>query len=282
MAVYRRYGQRNKIPWKFVLWVLFILVVFALTALLGHYLGEKAKGAKEQYTGKGEDALNSQNLTPISEKSLQGVYCEPEAVAAFTSDSENIWASTWIYKDGKAAFATVTDEKLLRDVSSLPAMSSFDTAAGTIGLFEVSSVYSDEQVKAILTEYELSLLAEYSASELDEIVLVFGNASEDNIDEILAFAHKVQGAKVLCLPYDILQNDILFAKAAENQIPLAIMAKDVTSEQLYEDINRFAFCFTRYNLRLVIPGESKELAKVLEENTLPNYQFCSPFVEEKK
>ncbi len=277
MAVYKRYNTRRKrIPAHIIFCAVAVLVAFSLTVILGHSLGKKAEGGEPLYTGTDNASISGSNLSPLSEKSLHGEYVAPEKIVDFKSDDENVWASTWIYKDGKATFLTETDKTLDGKTASLPALSSFDIDAGTIGLFEVTSIYADDLVKKIITEYEHALLSEFSASSLDEVVLVFNEVTEDNLDEIFEFADGFGGAKVICVPYEMLGNDVFFSKASSKRLPVAIKADGITAEKLEQDIDTYAFYFTKYNLRLVLDGKDQSLLEVLSKNTLLNYQFHSP------
>ncbi len=281
MSVYKRYNTRRKrIPKGFFIAATIVIAVFALTALLGHHLAQKAADGEVLYTGTLGVGEGGSNLAPLLEKSLHGEYVAPKDIAKFTTEDDNVWASTWIYKDGKATFATATD-KLLGNEPKLPDVSTLNIEAGSIGLFEVKSIYADEQVKGILTEYELSLLGEFAAAGLDEVVLVFNDVTEENADAVFEFAEKFTGAKVLCVPYSMLGNDAFFSEAASKQLSLAVKADGVSPQKLEEDINTYAFYFTRYNLRLVLDGKDSALIDVLAKNTLLNYQFTSP-KEEKK
>ncbi|MBE6678904.1 MAG: hypothetical protein E7598_00100 [Ruminococcaceae bacterium] len=282
MSIYKRYNtRRKKVPRGLILCILAVLVAFALTAMLGHHLAQKAAGGEALYTGTSPLGNGGTNLAPLSEKSILGQYVEPKDIANFTTDNTDVCASVWLYKDGKSTFATEADELLGKEQTKLPDAASLDIKAKTIGLFEVSSIYADEKVKSIVTEYELSLLKEFANAGLDETVLVFNEVNEENFDEIFAFAEKANGAKVVCVPYSTLENSAFFSEAASKQLPLAIKADTVTKEKLEEDINTYSFYFTRYNLRLVLEGNDKDLLDVLAQNTLLNYQFASPIKEGK-
>ncbi len=281
MSVYKRYNTRRKrVPKGLIFCVCAVLVSFALTAVLGNHLAKKAEGGEALYTGTSPAGNGGSNLAPLSEKSIIGEYTQPKDISKFKADNEDVCASTWIYKDGKATFSTEAD-KLLGKEAKLPDISTLDIEAKTIGLFEVSSVYADDKIKNIITEYELSLLEEFSASGLDETVLVFNEVNDKNREEIFDFAEKFKGAKIICVPYSTLGNDVFFAEAASRQLPLAITADGVSEQKLSEDIDTYAFYFTRYNLRMVLDGKDSSLVDVLSQNALLNYQFSSPEKEDK-
>lgn len=281
MSVYKRYNTRRKrVPKGLIFCVCAVLVSFVLAAALGNHLAKKAADSEALYTGTSTVENGGKGLAPLSEKSIIGEYATPKDIAKFVADHEDVCASTWIYKDGKATFATETD-KLLDKEEKLPNITSLDIAAKTIGLFEVTSLYADEKIKNILTEYELSLLDEFAASGLDETVLVFGEVADENYEKIFDFAEKFSGAKMIAVPYSTLGNDVFFAEAASRQLPLALKVDGITEKQLSEDIDTYAFYFTRYNLRLILEGKDSALVDTLSQNALLNYQFSSPEKEGK-
>ena len=267
MAIYKRYNtRRKKLDARIVFPVVIVLAVFALTVLLGLYLGNKARGGETLYTGELDAVHNGDVLAPLSEKSVCGEYVEPEKLAKFSAENEEIWASTWLYKGGKALFATNTARKLGEDTKGLPQTKSFDIDAGTLGLFEVSGIYSDEEVKGIISEYERALLLEFSESGLDEAVLVFKEVTSENYKSALEFASSVKGAKVVCVPYAMLESQEFFSAAAERGLPVALLADGVKAEQLESDIEKYAFYFTKYNIRLVLSDDnSKDSSPVILE-----------------
>lgn len=283
MAIYKRYNTRKKkLNTRVIVPLLCIVVAFALTVLLGWYLGQKAKGAEPLYTGKVTDEGESGALSPLSEKNIHGEYVLPEELFKYVSPDEDTWASTWLYRDGAATFATDTDTKLGRDTSKLPKLDSFAIESGTIGLFEVTCVYADEQVKSIVSEYERSLIGEFMSSGLDEVVLVFNDVTEDNYKDALDFAEGLSFAKVVCVPYEMLSCQEFFSAAADKGMTLALMAENVRDSKLESDIETYAFYFTKYNLRLVLSGDDSELIDILGEHTLLNYQFSSPSEKEEE
>lgn len=279
MAIYKRYNTRKKkIHWGWILWTLLILAVFAATVVLGHYLGEKAKDGESLLPAASGSPGDNETITPLAERIMRGEYVEPTALAAFTTDDPFTYASTWLYHDGTANFAVETDRKLGRDVSALPALTAFSIDAGTTGLFEVQSVYADEQVRDVIAAYESALLAEFAAAQPSEIVLVFDKLDAEFKDRIFAYAKSVSGA-VLCVPYAILGDENcarFFSEAGDAGLSVALRVTDLTPEQLAADIEDFAFYFTRYELRLVLDGSDEALVDVLREKNALNYQFCSP------
>lgn len=279
MAIYKRYNTRKKkVRWGVILWLLFLLAVFAATVVLGSYLGQKATGNENllpPVTGGNGDG---ETITPLVERIMRGEYAEPSALASFTTDDPFTYASTWLYTDGKAAFATETDRKLGKDVASLPSLSAFGIEAGTTALFSVNSIYADEQIRDVLIAYESALLAEFEAAKPDEIVLVFDRFDLTCKDSVFAFAKQITGGTVLCVPYSTLQSEDsarLLAEASDLGFSLALRAKDISPEQLANDIEDYAFYFTRYELRLVLDGNEEALVDVLREKNTLNYQFCS-------
>ena len=276
MAIYKRYNTRKtKLDTRIIIAVSVVAVIFALTVFLGWHLDKKADGIEPLYTGQPVTDDGSGILAPLSEKSVQGKYVEAEDLSDFVAENDEIWASTWLYRDGVSLFATETDKRLEKDVKNLPKLTSFELEFGTLGLFEVSGIYEDELVKGIITEYERSLLAEFASSGLDETVLVFREATEENYREALAFAESVQGAKVVCVPYTLLSSQEFFSAAADKGIPVALLADGVSAEQLESDISTYAFYFTKYNIRLVLSKKDAGLVDVLAKHTVLNYQFYS-------
>lgn len=279
MAIYKRYNTRKrKIHWGWILWALFLLAAFAATVALGHYLGKKAEGGESLIPAVSGNAGDTETITPLAERVMRGEYVEPSALAAFTTDDPFTYASTWLYRGGTANFATETDRKLGKDVSALPSLSAFSIEAGTTGLFEVQSVYADEQVRQVLASYEAALLAEFAAAEPSEIVLVFDKLDAECKDRVIAYAKSVGGA-VLCVPYSILTSEDcarFFSEAGDAGLSVALRVTDLTAEQLAADIEDYSFYFTRYELRLVLDGGAEALVDVLREKNVLNYQFCSP------
>ncbi|MBQ6892657.1 MAG: hypothetical protein IJN48_00480 [Clostridia bacterium] len=276
MAIYKRYNtRRKKLNTRVIISAVIVAVVFALTVLLGWYLGEKASGAEALYTGQVTEEGESEVLAPLSEKSVRGEYVDPEELEDFTAPDDETWASTWLYRDGKAEFATATDKKLGNDTKGLPSLDAFDTEVGTIGLFEVTGIYEEDLVKGIITEYERSLIGEFMSSGLDEAVLVFDSVTVDNYKDALEFADSIDGAKVVCVPYDMLSSQEFFSAAADRGLTLALMADGVDVAQLESDIETYAFYFTKYNIRLVLSVRDRKLLEVLGKHTILNYQFYS-------
>ncbi len=279
MAIYKRYNTRKKnIRWGVIVWILCILAVFAGAAVLGHYLGEKAKGGEDLLPVVSGNVGDTETIAPLAERILHGEYVAPPALATFTASDPFTYASTWFYKDGAACFATETDKKLGKDVASLPPLSAFAIEAGTTALFAVHSVYADAQIREIITAYEMSLLAELQSAQPSEIVLVFQTLDTECSDRIFDFARSISGNTVLCVPYSILQSADcarFFSEAADAGLSLALRATDLTAEQLAKDIEDYAFYFTRYELRLALDGDAEKLIDVLREKNALNYQFCS-------
>lgn len=284
MAIFKRYNSRKKrFNWRIVIWLGGILTVFIITAIIGNHLGQKAKGAKDLTPKDSHSSANTSTAAPISDGSVHGQYVSPEDIAKFKTDDPTATVGTWLYKDGVSNFKTETDTLLNKNVKGLPPLSSFDIETGTYGLFEVTAVYADEKVYDIIASYEISLIDEYSDTGLNELVLVFNEVTEDNYEEIIDFAAEHGKNKVICIPYEVLSEEFcsrLFAKAQDNQITVTLMIRKLKSNQLREDIETFAFYFTRYNMRLLLSGDYAHLLDVLKENNLFNYQFYSPVENE--
>lgn len=279
MAIYKRYNARKKkVRWGVILWVLFLLAAFAATVALGHYLGEKAEGGESLLPSVSGNSGAGETITPLAERIMRGEYVEPTALASFATDDPFTYASTWLYRGGTANFATETDRKLGKDVSALPSPTALHIEAGATALFEVQSVYADEQVREVITAYETALLAEFAAAEPSEIVLVFDKFDAECRDRVFAYAKAVGGA-VLCVPYSILTSEDcarFFSEAVDAGLTVALRVTDLTPEQLAADIEDYGFYFTRYELRLVLNGSDEQLLDVLREKNVLNYQFCSP------
>ena len=280
MAIYKRYNTRKKrfsIGW--LVWGLFLAAVFCAAVLLGWHLGEKAAGGEDLLPSVSGGVGDSETITPLAERILRGEYVEPHELKSFTTEAPFTYASTWLYREGSACFATETDRKLGRDVSALPALSTFAIEAGTTALFSVKSVYADAQIRPILHAYETSLLAEFAAAGPSEIVLVFDRLDAECRQDIFAFATGALENAVLCVPYSVLESEDharFFAEAAEAGLTVALLAEGLSAEQLAADIEHFSFYFTRYELRLVLDGKDAALLSTLRENNVLNYQFCSP------
>ena len=276
MAIYKRYNTRKKkISSKIVVPIVCIAVVFALTVLLGNHLAKKADSVTPQYTGQVNGDSESIGLAPLSEKSLHGVYVDASDLEDFEAEDGDTWASTWLYKDGEPLFATELDASLGKENKKLPSVDALDIAYGTLGLFEVTSLYASDEVKGIVTEYEKALIREFASSGLDEVVLVFNDVTDENYREVLDFASDIACAKVVCVPYEMLKSQEFFSAAADKGLNLALNADGVEAARLENDIDTYAFYFTKYNLRLVISGKATDLVEVLGKHTLLNYQYSS-------
>ncbi len=276
MAIYKRYNtRRKKLDARIVFPVLVVAAVFLLTVLFGLYLGNKANGGEPLYTGTNDIANVGDVLAPLSEKSVRGEYVAPENLSKFEAENDEIWASTWLYKDGKALFATETARKLGENVKGLANINSFDISCGTLGLFEVSCIYSDAAVSGVICEYERALLNEFLSGGLDEAVLVFNDVTADNYKAALEFASSIKGAKAVCVPYAMIENQEFFAAAAERSLPVALLADGIKADMLENDIEKYAFYFTKYNIRLVLSDKDKGLIDILSKHTVLNYQFYS-------
>ena len=279
MAVYKRYDQRRRRAVRnFCIWLCAVLTVFALTALLGAYLGRRADTTSPVHSFSMTEDLGGETISPIAEHIVHGEFVEPEALAAFSGgDDPYAHASVWLYKDGAPTFATETDAKLGRDTAALPPVSTL--AAGNItGLFAVRSVYADAQIRDVLYTYECALLAEYAGAGIGEITLVFDRLDTDCLDDILRLADACPGAVALCVPFGTLYSDActdFFTAAGRGGRAVALRAGGISGEQLAAAIEDYAFYFTKYNLRLVLEGSEESLLDVLRAKSLQSYQFCS-------
>ena len=279
MAVYKRYDQRRRRAVRnFFIWLAVILVIFAATALFGAYLGRRAETAPAPHKRTGTSDLSAEVASPIAEHIVHGEFATPEALPAFTGgDDPYAHASVWLYKDGAPTFAAETDTKLGRDTKALPSMTSL--AAGNItGLFEVRSIYADEQIRDVCYAYEVALLKEYAAAGIGEITLVFDRLDADCLDDVLRLAAACPGAVALCVPFDTLSSDVctdFFTAAGRGGWSVALRADGIGGEKLAESIEDYAFYFTKYSLRLVLEGSEEKLLDVLRAKSLQSYQFCS-------
>lgn len=279
MAVYKRYDQRRRRAIRnFCIWLCAVLTVFALTVLLGAYLGRHADTVSSVHSVSPSEDLSGETIQPIAEHIVHGEFVEPTALAAFTGgDDPYAHASVWLYKDGAPTFATETDAKLGRDTAALPAVSVL--AAGNItGLFEVRSIYADAQIRDVRYAYEAALLKEYAASGIGEITLVFDRLDADCLDDVVRLAADCPGAVALCVPFDTLSSDIctdFFTAARRGGWSVALRAGGISGEKLAESIEDYAFYFTKYSLRLVLEGSEENLLDVLRAKSLQSYQFCS-------
>lgn len=279
MAIFKRYNTRKRrTNWSIVLWILGILTVFAATATVGYILGEKAEGGETLLPSATNSHADGITIAPLAERSVHGEYAEPDDISDFTSDDPLALVSTWLYRNGVSLFATETDRLLGQATDGAATLSEFNIDAATSGFFEVSCVYADDKVRSIIETYERSLIDEFSSGP-DEIVLVFNNITSENYEDILDFAESVNATKLLCVPYTLLKDELcarFFSEAAEKQLTVALMANDLREKQLIEDIENFAFYFTKYNVRLVLLGTDDYLLDILQENNIFNYQFYSP------
>lgn len=280
MAIYKRYNTRKKrVNRALVIWICSILVIFAATAILGYALGKRAEGAGS-YLPEGTAApLGGDTIDPLVERVMRAEYVAPKDIAKFTHDDPFVYASTWLYLDGEATFATEVDRALGKDVRSLPATEALAIEAGTSGMFAVRSIYAEENVRDILFAYEEALLAEYAASPLRETVLVFERMDVSLMEDVFALAQTLPQRPVLCLPYAFLREELaprFFTEATERGYTLALLADGSTKKTFAADMEDYAFFFTRYQLRLLLEGSAAELLTVMEEKNLLSYQFVSP------
>lgn len=279
MAIYKRYNTRKrKINRGLILWLCAILAIFAATAIVGYALGKRAEGAESYLTADTAHPTDPETIDPLTERVMRAEYVSPKELAKFANDDPFVYASTWLYRDGEATFATAIDEKLEKDVAKLPSIDAFGIEAGTSGLFAVRSIYADEAVREILATYEKALLAEYAATALSEIVLVFERMDAELMDGAFALADTLPHGAVLCVPYSLLKEDFaarFFSEATERGYTLALLADANTKKTFAADIEDYAFSFTRYQLRLVLSGEDASLLDTMREKNLLSYQFIS-------
>lgn len=273
MPVYKQYRTRQKKHSRpLIVWMICILLAFGATVLLGAYLGKRAAELPEVTAAETTDP-SSETADHIVQQTMRGVYFEPSALSGAVTAPEET-ASVWLYLDGKSMFASEFVRKLGQDVSALPALSGA-VLPNTSGLFEVRSVTADAQIRETVRTYELSLLREYAQSGIGEIVLVFDSYADPAA--VFDFA-KDAGCSVICLPYTVLEDPScarLFSEADGRGLSVALRTNGVSASRLDADVARYAFYFTRYNLRLILAGTETELLAVLESNALCNYQFSS-------
>lgn len=279
MAVYKRYNTRKRRIPRFV-WVCIciVLTVFLLTAILGHALGKRAEGAGSYLPEGTSPVVGGDTIEPLVEHVMRAEYVPPERIAAFQSDDPFVYASTWIYREGSATFATEVERALGKDVQKLPKTASFAIEAGTSGMFAVRSLYAEEHVRDILRTYEEALLAEFAASPLREIVLVFERMDLSVMEDAFALAEALPQKPVLCVPYAFLSAELaprFFTEATERGYTLALMADSQTRKTFARDIEDYAFFFTRYQLRLLLTGKDAALLETMREKNLLSYQFVS-------
>ncbi len=279
MAVYKRYDtRRRRAVRNFLLWLGAILLIFGATVVFGAYLGRRARTAPAPNEVGGTSGSAGETVTPIAEHIVHGEYAEPTALTAFDDGGDPYaHASVWLYKDGKSAFATETDEKLGRDTAALPALSLL-SAATTAGLFEVRSIYADAQVRDVLYAYENALLDEFYASGVGEVTLVFPRLDENSLSDALDMAAARKGAVTLCVPFSVLGSEVcarFFTAVSAHGYTVSLRADGVGEDQLAQSIEDYAFYFTKYSLRLVLEGSEEKLLDVLREKALLSYQFCS-------
>lgn len=279
MAIYKRYNMRKRRVHRGLwIWAGAMLLVFLLTAILGYALGKRAEGAESHLPPDTAPAIGGDTIDPLVERVMRAEYVQPAAVAKFSAEDPYIYASTWLYRDGNATFSTEVERALGRDVKDLPSLRSLDIAAGTSGLFAVRSLYAEENVRPILRAYEEALLREYAASPLRETVLVLARMDLGLMEDTFALADILPQKPVLCLPYAFLSSEFaprFFTEATERGFALALLADADTRKHFAEDIEDYAFFFTRYQLRLVLEGKDAALLDVMREKNLLSYQFVS-------
>lgn len=279
MAVYKRVDtRRRRAVRNLLLWLAAILLIFGATVAFGAYLGRRAETAPPPREVGAESDLSGETAVPIAEHIVHGEYTEPVGLAAFDDGGDPYaHASVWLYRDGRSAFATDTDAKLGQDVSALPALSLL-SAANTAGLFEVRSIYADAQVREVLFAYENALLDEFYAAGVGEVTLVFSRLDADCLADVLDMAAARRGAVTLCVPISVLGSDVcarFFTAASENGYTVSLRTDGIDAAALAQNIEDYAFYFTKYSLRLVLEGSEEALLGVLREKALQSYQFCS-------
>ena len=278
MAVYRRYNtRRKKINYPLIIWAASIITVLIITAVIGNALGNRAADKEDYYMGEDQHGGNSETLASVIPHIMQALYVEPKNLASFKTEDPSLYASTWLYKDGGACFASEVAQKLGENVSKLPKLDASLVSAPVSGMFEVASVYTDENVKNIIFEYEKALISEFTAYGPDEIVLVYNTLTLENIDSIISNAKALSGA-VISVPYTALYEDFFvkfLSAASENGFTVALKVEKLKSDDLKRDIDDYAVYFTRDFLRLMLPGSAAGLTDVLREKSLLNYQFYS-------
>lgn len=279
MGVYKRYDNRPRKSRKFFfLWIGFILLVFALTALFGYLLGKKAAGTPH-YTlpAQSEDAGGAL-LSPAAEQKFHGIFVSAEDLPVFSTEDPDAFATFWLYRDGQACFAAETDRLLGNRLPELPTLDLSGLSFHTSGLFAVRSLTAEEPIREVCTAYERALLSEFAGSGISEIVLCFDKADPDRFAEMLEYAKDLPVRTCICVPYALLHNADgvrCFAAAEAAGCPVVLDAGALTPDALRADLTTYGFYYTRYRVRLLLSGESAALADVLSEATAECWQFCS-------
>ncbi|MBR5538626.1 MAG: hypothetical protein IKU61_01875 [Clostridia bacterium] len=278
MAIYKRYNtRRKKINYPLIIWACAILLIFTATVILGLFLGAKADGGEPYITGDIHGEGESDTLESVIPNVMQAVYVEPSALEKFTAEDASVYASTWIFRDGESCFATEVDKALGNSTDKKPSLESFAISHPVSGMFEVSSIYAEENVRDVLSAYEKAVLEEISQNGPDETVLVYSSLSEENSDIIIAHS-KYIGGNVIAVPYEALYSDyfVKFLSSVKNAgFTLALMADKLTAEKLAADIEDYAVYFTRDFIRIMLSGKDTSLPDVLKEKNILNYQFYS-------
>ena len=278
MPMYKTYARRRKNGGRraLLIWLGCILAVFAATVALGAYLGSRVPPA-ESYTPPvlADQALEN-TFADLAKLQIHGKYFEPDEPFVLDTDDPYAAISFWIFRDGAPTFALQTDRLLGRSVKGLADPAKLKSGVSTSGLFEIGSLYAPGEVKPVYAAYEDAVLKEYTRTALGEIVLVFSDVRREDIGEMFTLAASLSARVTVCVPYSILQSDIrdAFFTAADG-FNVALYARGVTPKTLSEDIDTYAFYFTKYNLRLLLSAKDAALTEVLEEAGLLNYQFVS-------
>lgn len=278
MAVYRRYNtRRKKINYPLIIWAASLILVLVITAVIGNYLGGRAEDGEDYYKGTDSYLGNSETLASVIPHIMQALYVEPKDLARFTTEDPTLYASTWLYKDGEAQFASEVESSLGTNVSKKPKLDAFAISSPVSGMFEVKSIYLQKNVSGIMREYEKALIWEFSKCGIDETVLVFNSLTEENMSEVIAISKELSGA-VVAVPYNSLYEDYFvkfLSTASENGFTVALVASKLKKDTLARDIEDYAVYFTRDFIRLMISGSEDYLTEVLREKNLLNYQFYS-------
>lgn len=278
MAIYKRYNTRRKrINYPLIIWAAAILLIFALTVALGAYLGRRAEGGESYIDADNNHGGEGETLTSVIPHVMQAIYVEPEDLEEFSSEDPSVYASTWIFKDGKSCFATEVEKLLGEKTDKKPSLASLEISSPVSGMFEVTAFYGAKEVKGILSEYERAVLAELASGGLDEAVLVFGEVTEENYTDVISYA-KTLGGGVISVPYGALYSEYFvkfLSLASDAGFTVALMADRLSPEQLALDIEDYAVYFTRDFIRLMLSGKDAALADVLREKNVLNYQFYS-------
>lgn len=278
MAMYKTYARRRE-SGKRLLWICLgcILAAFLFAVALGAYLGGKVAPAAPYVPPELSDEELRSGFTDRLELRIHGKYFDPGEKFVLADDDPYAAASFWIYRDGAPTFALETDRLLGRQTEGLADKGKLKSDISTSGLFEVGSLYAPDAVRPVYAAYENAVLSEYARTALGEIVLVFREVRPGDIDEMFALAASLPCRVTVCVPYSILESDLCTAFfTAADGFGTALYAEGVKPKKLAEDLNTYAFYFTKFDLRFLLTAADAPLTETLTAAGLLNYQFVTP------